>query len=85
MHDLAPWYVVAAALGAVNLAPALLFAPWMDGRTASPAMLVLADGTTGARRQAAALACCVIAGHVAGLCAACLTPSRPPEWDSDPP
>ena len=49
-------FVLAAALAAVNLAPALLFTPWMDGRTVAPAMLALADLRDDARLQAAALA-----------------------------
>ena len=46
------------SLAAVNLAPALLFTPWMDGRTITPAMLILADGREEARLQAAVLAFC---------------------------
>jgi hypothetical protein len=76
--------ILAGALGAVNLAPALLFVPLLDGGTVAPAMLVLADGPPAARLQAATLACFVIAGHIAGLCAARLAPSPPPEWDPDP-
>jgi hypothetical protein len=76
--------VLAAALGAANLAPALLFVPGADGGPAAPAMLALADGPPGARLQAAALAGVVVAGHIAGLCAARLAPSPPPEWDPDP-
>jgi hypothetical protein len=72
-------------LAAVNLAPALLFTPWMDGRSVAPAILVLADAPDGARVQAAALACCAIAGSLAALGAARLASAPPPEWDPDPP
>lgn len=74
-----------AAMAAVNLAPALLFTPWTDGRTAAPAMLILADGPPNARLQAAALAVFLIAGSLAGLFAARLAPAPPPEWDEDQP
>jgi hypothetical protein len=77
--------MLTAALAAVNLVPALLFTPWMDVRNVAPAMVVLADGRRDARLQAAALAYCVIAGNLAGLCAARLAPAPPPEWDPDPP
>jgi hypothetical protein len=76
---------LAAVLAAINVAPALLFAPWMDGRPLAPAMLALADGPDDLRPQAAALALCLIAGHLAGLVAARFAPAPPPEWDSDPP
>jgi iron(III) transport system permease protein len=76
---------LAFVLAATNLAPALLFAPWMDGRTLAPAMIALADGPDDLRLQAAALAVCLIAGNLAGLVAARLAPSPPPEWDPDPP
>jgi hypothetical protein len=73
------------SLSAVNLAPALLFSPWMDGRPVAPAMMVLADGPDDSRLQAATLACCMIAGNLAGLCAARLASAPPPEWDRAPP
>lgn len=87
-HRPARWsgaMVLAAALAAVNLVPALLFTPWMDDRTAAPAILVLAEGDREARLQAAALAVFVIAGNLAGLYASRLAPAPPPEWDEDPP
>jgi hypothetical protein len=77
--------MLTAALAAVNLVPALLFTPWMDVRNVAPGMVVLADGRGDARLQAAALAYCVIAGYLAGLCAVRLAPAPPPEWDPDPP
>jgi hypothetical protein len=76
--------LLAVALAAVNLTPALLFTPWMDGRTAAPAMLVLADAPDDARLQATALAFYLIAGNLAGLCAARFAPAPPPDWDPDP-
>ena len=75
--------ILAVALAATNLVPALFFTPWMDERTAAPAMIVLAAGPQESRLQAAALACFVIAMHIVGLCAARLAPSPPPEWDAD--
>jgi ABC-type Fe3+ transport system permease subunit len=78
-------FLLAVVLAAVNLAPALLFVPWMDGRSIAPGMLNLAHGQDEVRLQAAALAFCVLAGHLAGLCAARLAPAPPPEWDADPP
>lgn len=77
--------LLAVSLSAVNLTPALFFTPWADGRTAAPAILILADGQDDARVQAGALALFLIAGHLAGLCAARLAPAPPPEWDGDPP
>jgi hypothetical protein len=47
-------------------------------------MLVLADGPGDARLQAAALACCLIAGNLAALCAATVASGPPPEWDPEP-
>jgi hypothetical protein len=76
---------LAAALATVNLVPALLFSPWMDGRIVGPAMLVLADCRADTRLQATALAVLMIAGNLVGLCAARLAPAPPPEWDSNPP
>jgi ABC-type Fe3+ transport system permease subunit len=76
--------LLAVALASINLTPALLFTPWMDGRTIAPAMLVLADGPQDARLQATALAFFVIAGNLAGLCAGRFAPAPPPEWDPDP-
>jgi ABC-type Fe3+ transport system permease subunit len=78
-------FVLAALLAAVNLAPALLFTPWMDGRTIAPGMLILADGAHDGRLQASALALGVIAANLAGLCAARSASFSPPEWDPDPP
>jgi ABC-type Fe3+ transport system permease subunit len=77
--------ILATALASVNLTPALLFSPWMDGRTAAPALIILSDGRDGDRFQAAALAFCVIASHLAGLCAARFAPGPPPEWHPEPP
>jgi iron(III) transport system permease protein len=73
--------LLAVALAAVNLSPALLFTPWMDGRTAAPAILILAGGTDGEQLQAATLAVFVLAGNLAGLAAARFAPAPPPEWD----
>ena len=77
--------LLASCLAAANLTPALFFTPWMDGRTAAPAMLILADGPDDDRRQAAGLAFLMIVGNLAGLCAARFAPAPPPEWDRDPP
>ncbi len=87
---LRPWrWIGAFALGlvlaATNFVPSLLFTPWMDGTTIAPGMLILADGPDDGRRQAAALACCLIAGGLIGLLAARLAPAPPPEWNPDPP
>jgi ABC-type Fe3+ transport system permease subunit len=78
-------FLLAAVLAAVNLTPALLFTPWMDGRSVAPALVELVNGRDDSRLQAAALAFCVLAGNLAGLCTARLAPVRPPEWDADPP
>ena len=77
--------LLASCLAAVNLTPALLFTPWIDGRTAAPAMLTLAGGADDDRRQAAGLAFLLIVGNLTGLCAARFAPAPPPEWDRDPP
>ena len=47
-------------------------------------MLVLVDAPGDARLQAAALACCLIAGNLAALCAATVASGPPPEWDPEP-
>jgi iron(III) transport system permease protein len=78
-------FFLAFVLAAINLAPALLFTPWMNGRTIAPAMLILADGPDDVRHQAAALAFCLLVGNIAGLFAARLAPAPPPEWNPDPP
>jgi hypothetical protein len=58
---------LAGSLAATNLVPALLFEPWIDGRTIAPAIVDLAGGSTNARSQAAALALCAIASNLAAL------------------
>jgi ABC-type Fe3+ transport system permease subunit len=78
-------FLLAFILAAINVAPALLFSPWMDGRPIAPAMLGLAKGPDPARVQAALLAFGVIAGNIAGLLTARLASAPPPEWDPDPP
>ncbi len=70
-------FVLAAALAATSLTPALLFTPWTDGRTAAPAILALADGPDDARLQAAALAIGVIAIQFAAWTTARLTSALP--------
>jgi hypothetical protein len=77
--------VSTTALAATNVVPALLFTPWMDGRTVGPALILLADGDSPCRVQAAALAVFAIVGNVAGLCASRVAPAPPPEWDDHPP
>ena len=63
-------FILIWVLAATNLSPALLFTPWIDGRTVAPGVLELADGPGDARSQAAALALCVIAANVAALAVA---------------
>jgi ABC-type Fe3+ transport system permease subunit len=77
-------FLVAAGLAATNLAPALLFTPWMDGRTIAPGLVVLADSPGVGRPQAAALALGVIAVNAATLVAARFAPTPPTEWDPHP-
>ena len=59
--------LLVCSLAATNLTPALLFEPWIDGRTAAPASLLLAVGPADARSQAAMLALCAIAVNLLAL------------------
>jgi ABC-type Fe3+ transport system permease subunit len=59
-------FILVFALAATNLTPALLFQPWSDQQTLSPAVLVLCEGPDNQRRQAAALA---LVGLVSNLVA----------------
>ena len=76
-------FILIWVLAATNVSPALLFTPWIDGRTVAPGVLDLANGPGDARSQAAALALCVIAANVAALAFARLTSGRPRAdfWD----
>ncbi len=76
-------FLLAALLGATNLAPALLFATWADVRTMAPGLLVLADGTGDARLRASLLALGLIGLNLAALRLARLAPAPPAEWDGD--
>ena len=60
-------FIVAAAMAATNLSPALLFTRWADGRTVAPGVLSLADSSADAQAQAAALALCAIAVNLGAL------------------
>jgi hypothetical protein len=66
-------FVVFWVLAATNLTPALLFAPWTDGRIAAAGVVVLAAGAGDERAQAAALALCVIVVNVGAFAVARLT------------
>jgi hypothetical protein len=68
-------FILACALAATNVTPALLFQPWSDQRTLAPGVLELAEGPGDARLQAAALALCAVALNLAALAAARLTGS----------
>jgi hypothetical protein len=73
-------YLLATGLTATSMSPALLFTPWMDGRTIAPGILILADGTDPARQRAAALALAALAVNLAALIAARLTSALPRDW-----
>jgi iron(III) transport system permease protein len=77
-------FLLSAALAAANLAPALLFAPTLEGRPLAPGVLILAQQPDDARNQAAVLATCAIAVNLTALALAWGTrgASRPlHEWD----
>jgi hypothetical protein len=76
-------FLLAAGYAATSLTPALLFTPWMDGRTVAPGVLVLADGPDDARLLAAALALGALAVNIAVLVVARLTSALPRngEWE----
>lgn len=63
---------LAGSLAATNLVPALLFEPWVDGQTITPAVLDLAVGPADARGQAALLALGAIALNLTALAMAWL-------------
>jgi ABC-type Fe3+ transport system permease subunit len=67
---LAGQFILAWALAATNLTPALLFVPWTEGMTISPGVLALAEGPGDARFQAAGLALCAVAINLAALAVA---------------
>ena len=69
------------SLAATNLVPALLFEPWIDGRTIAPAVVHLAAGPADARAQAAALALCAIAINLAALAVARVSSALPRSVD----
>jgi ABC-type Fe3+ transport system permease subunit len=71
------WCALVGAIAATNLAPGLLFEPWIDGQTIGPAVLELAASTADARGQAALLALCAIATNLAALALAWLTSALP--------
>jgi len=85
----APWrharwlgrFVLVWALAATNLTPSLLFAPWADGRTVAPGVVVLAGGAGAARSQAAALALGAVAVNIGALAFARLTSALPRSED----
>jgi len=85
----APWrhgrwfgrFVLVWALAATNLTPALLFAPWTDGRTVAPGVVVLAGGAGEAPSQAAALALLAVAVNIGALLLARLTSALPRSHD----
>jgi hypothetical protein len=78
-------FLFAAGFAATCLTPALLFTPWMDGRTAAPGILILADGPDDARLQAAALGLAVLAVNLAALIAARLTSAWPHDGEVNRP
>jgi iron(III) transport system permease protein len=75
-------FVLVAGLAATNLTPALLFTPWMDGRTVAPAVVNLASGPDGARLAAAGLALFAVAVNLAALGAARLCSALNPHTPS---
>ncbi len=75
---------LAILLPAVNLVPALFFSPWAGVRPIAPEFLILAETNPGAQPQAAALACGLIILNLVALAASRLTPTPPPEWETDP-
>jgi ABC-type Fe3+ transport system permease subunit len=70
-------FVLAWALAATNLTPALLFAPWSDERTVVPGVVILAGGVGEAAAQAAALALLAVAVNMTALVTARLTSAVP--------
>ena len=72
-----------ACFAATGLTPALLFTPWMDGRTITPGILSLADATDDARIQAAMLGLIVLAANLAALIVAWITAAWPRTFDAD--
>ncbi len=76
-------FLLATCFAATCLTPALLFTPWMDGRTIAPGIVILADGPEDARLQAAALALIALAANVAALIAARLTSAWPRDGETD--
>jgi hypothetical protein len=71
-------FVLVAGLAATNLTPALLFTPWMDGRTLAPAIVIWASGPDDARLAAAGLALVAVAVNLAALGAARLSSALSP-------
>jgi hypothetical protein len=71
------WFVMVWGYAATNLAPALLFTPWMDGRTLLPAILALADTPDEGRLQAAALGLCALGVNLTALAAGRVSSSWP--------
>jgi ABC-type Fe3+ transport system permease subunit len=76
-------FVLATCFAATCLTPALLFTPWMDGRTIAPGIVILADGPDDARLQAAALALTALAANITALVAARLTSAWPRDGETD--
>ncbi|MGP0063082.1 MAG: ABC transporter permease [Isosphaeraceae bacterium] len=76
-------FLLVTSFAATSLTPALLFTPWLDGRTIAPALVVLADGPDVVRIQAAFLALCLLAANVAALIAARLTSAWPRDGETD--
>jgi ABC-type Fe3+ transport system permease subunit len=74
---------LAWSIAATNLSPALLFEPWIDGRTIAPAVLQLAAGPADARSQAAVLALCASAINLAALAMARMSSALPRTLDLD--
>jgi ABC-type Fe3+ transport system permease subunit len=76
-------FLLVACFAATGLTPALLFTPWMDGRTIAPAIVILVDGPDGARLQAAALALTALAANLTALIAARLTSAWPRDGETE--
>ena len=74
-------FVLVWVLAATNLTPSLLFAPWTDGRTVAPGVVVLAGGDGEALSQAAALALGVVAVNLGAFALGRLTSALPGSED----
>jgi ABC-type Fe3+ transport system permease subunit len=76
-------FLLAAGFAATCLTPALLFTPWIDGRSLAPGILILAEGPKDARGQAAVLGLLVVAVNTFALIAARLTSASPGDGELD--